>query len=215
MEEITTGDGRTVLFVSHNMASVKNLCTRAIVLDTGTIAFDGNVEEAINYYLKSSEIDADSVSLKNRTDRNGGENFRFIDCSIIDSKGLQQDNLLSGEKYEFKINYSLQLATNNIAIRLRFIDSQGVIRFLCNNYISDDYFHLDETQDSSISCIIPDFPLPNGSFSIQLTAVSNDGIIDDVEIAKKFKVIGGDFYNSGKEQISSMGVLVKNTFLIN
>ncbi|TWO34389.1 ATP-binding cassette domain-containing protein [Seonamhaeicola sediminis] len=52
MQDISKGEGRTVLFVSHNMASVKSLCTRAIVLEHGEMVFDGNTDEAVSFYLK-------------------------------------------------------------------------------------------------------------------------------------------------------------------
>src|SRR5690554_2229769 len=51
MQDISSGDGRTVLFVSHNMAAVQSLCTRAIVLDNGISVFEGDTQEAIDYYL--------------------------------------------------------------------------------------------------------------------------------------------------------------------
>ena len=52
-QDISKGDGRTVLFVSHNMAAVKNLCTRGLVLKHGKIVFNGGVEEAINKFTVS------------------------------------------------------------------------------------------------------------------------------------------------------------------
>lgn len=50
MQDVSKGEGRTVLFVSHNMGAVKNLCKRGIVLNQGQVAFDGGVEEAVGYY---------------------------------------------------------------------------------------------------------------------------------------------------------------------
>lgn len=55
MQDISKGDGRTVLFVSHNMAAVRNLCTRCIVLEHGKTVFEGYTDEAVDYYLDSSE----------------------------------------------------------------------------------------------------------------------------------------------------------------
>jgi len=52
MQEISRGDGRTVLFVSHNMAAVKSLCTKAIVIDNGYMVFEGDTDAAIDHYLK-------------------------------------------------------------------------------------------------------------------------------------------------------------------
>lgn len=59
MKDVSCGEGRTVLFVSHNMAAVKSLCTRGIVLENGLMTFDGGVSEAIEYYLRTSETATD------------------------------------------------------------------------------------------------------------------------------------------------------------
>ena len=56
MQDVSKGEGRTVLFVSHNMGAVKNLCKRGIVLDQGQVAFDGGVEEAVNFYINNNVI---------------------------------------------------------------------------------------------------------------------------------------------------------------
>lgn len=55
MQEVSRGEGRTVLFVSHNMGSVKNLCKKGIVLNNGLIEFQGSVEDAISKYITQSE----------------------------------------------------------------------------------------------------------------------------------------------------------------
>lgn len=65
MQDVSRGEGRTVLFVSHNMTAVKSLCTRGIVLENGMVMFDGNVSDAISRYTKTSG------SLENK---------RIIDC---------------------------------------------------------------------------------------------------------------------------------------
>ena len=54
MKDVSQGGGRTVLFVSHNMAAVKTLCTRGVVLENGTLAFDGTTDEAVSYYLNNN-----------------------------------------------------------------------------------------------------------------------------------------------------------------
>lgn len=82
MGEVSQGEGRTVLFVSHNMASVKQLCKKGIVLDKGSIGFNGSVENAIQFYkelgitkenkaiielikVKHAALTIDSVSINN------------------------------------------------------------------------------------------------------------------------------------------------------
>lgn len=55
MQDISKGDGRTVLFVSHNMAAVKSLCTRAIVLEHGKTVFEGATDDAVSHYLNQTK----------------------------------------------------------------------------------------------------------------------------------------------------------------
>ena len=59
MQDISKGEGRTVLFVSHNMMVVKNLCKTAIVLENGQIAFQGKVDSSIEYYMSSTSKNKD------------------------------------------------------------------------------------------------------------------------------------------------------------
>jgi len=213
MQDISKTDGRTVLFVSHNMAAVKSLCTRAFVIDNGSITFKGNTDDAVDYYLINNRNE-EHVNLNNREDRRGGKDFRFSDISIKDQKGVEQTNLLSGEHYTFDVRFSLKYAKDNIAIRLKFIDNQGVMRFLCNNAFTDTLYSLKETKQGNVSCVIPKLPLPNGEYSIQLTCLTSGGILDDIENVLIFNVVGGDFFGTGKEQVSKQGVLVENSFLM-
>lgn len=57
MQDVSKGEGRTVLFVSHNMAAVKSLCTKGIVIDNGQIAFRGNINNALKFYLNEIPTD--------------------------------------------------------------------------------------------------------------------------------------------------------------
>ena len=65
MQDVSRGEGRTVLFVSHNMGAVKNLCKRGIVLNQGKITFDGTSENAIDFYMKEGSISPNSRIVDN------------------------------------------------------------------------------------------------------------------------------------------------------
>ena len=54
MQDVSKGEGRSVLFVSHNMNAVRNLCHRGIVLDKGGVCYEGNINEAVDYYLNGN-----------------------------------------------------------------------------------------------------------------------------------------------------------------
>ena len=56
MQDVSKGEGRTVLFVSHNMPSIKMLCNKGVVLKNGMVDYSGNIENAVDYYLKDNEF---------------------------------------------------------------------------------------------------------------------------------------------------------------
>ena len=76
MQDVSRGEGRTVLFVSHNMAAVRSLCNRGIVLDQGEMVFDGTADVAVDFYING---DAEK------------EEKRIVDC-ITDKKGFVDIN---------------------------------------------------------------------------------------------------------------------------
>lgn len=214
MQDIAHGEGRTVLFVSHNMASVKSLCTRAIVLENGTSVFEGTAEEGVDFYLTFSNKEKNK-KLSERTDRDGGTSLRFTNIEINSDTRNNLMNVLSGEKYTFKVHYTSQQLLRKVSFRLMFIDSNQSIRFLCNNIFQSDFYNIDKTDDGYFEVVIPRFPLPNGNYTIQLTCRTENGVADDIEQATEFTVVGGDFFLTGREQINKEGVLVDYKFYTN
>ena len=63
MQDVSKGQGRTVLFVSHNMAAVRSLCNRGIVLDNGQSVFEGSAEESVDVYLEKYVVNANSQKI--------------------------------------------------------------------------------------------------------------------------------------------------------
>src|SRR5690606_26184352 len=104
MNDVTKGEGRTILFVSHNMASVKTLCQRGIMMENGRIHFDGDVDNAVLNYLGSNKL-------------NDGNRFRFQDVKneFFDlkeinfrNKGKSEDEpLLEDAEIEFATKFEI------------------------------------------------------------------------------------------------------------
>src|SRR5690606_16818706 len=95
MQDISKGDGRTVLFVSHNMAAVKSLCTRAIVLEHGKTVFEGETDKAINFYLKNSFKPKNSImALPLKV-----KDTLLIEFKFSDAVGKPAQTLILGNKY--------------------------------------------------------------------------------------------------------------------
>src|SRR5665647_1011542 len=64
MQDVASGDGRTVLFVSHNMGSMQTLCTNGILLKNGSIAFSGVIDDTVNYYISNQKVHGNYICSK-------------------------------------------------------------------------------------------------------------------------------------------------------
>ncbi len=80
MQDVSKGEGRTVLFVSHNMAAVRSLCTKGVLLENGTVNYQGAIDSTINHYLKDKETVRKNKIIDNV---NWKKNTLHIDCIEI------------------------------------------------------------------------------------------------------------------------------------
>jgi len=121
------GEGRTVLFVSHNIGAITALCSKAILLESGRAVEEGNAEEVVERYISSS-INLTSLSLREREDRTGSGKARIVDISLIDQKGHSLREAMSGQKVGFLINYEsvrdLRFARFKITIQNNLIPNR-------------------------------------------------------------------------------------------
>jgi lipopolysaccharide transport system ATP-binding protein len=106
MQDISREGGRTVLFVSHNMAAVKSLCTRGIVLENGGVKFEGNIDDAVKEYLQDN-LKNDNYFAEDNVDVKKDAFFKEI--KIIDEEGKNRRVFF----YEEQISISFKLKINN------------------------------------------------------------------------------------------------------
>jgi len=141
MQDVSTKDGRTVIFVSHNMGVLKSICNRGILLDKGKIEFENNaIEKVVSRYYNSTDTIVHIVPIIDRIDRVG-------DGSVF----IEQFTLVNMNK-----NAQLELG-NPISFRVSYHSKAGDLpyKFLIsiNSFIGDCVVFLD-------SSVIPDFPSP-------------------------------------------------------
>jgi len=98
--------GRTVLFISHQMATVRQLCERGLLLNDGCVVFDGESQAATNRYLMSVERKQTGTSLEGRTDREGNGRIRFAAVWATDFDGGVRGHFSSGDAVQIHIRYS-------------------------------------------------------------------------------------------------------------
>ena len=112
MQDVSRGGGRTVLFVSHNMASVQRLCSKGILLENGTIKYQGTASDTVHQYL-------DSYTAQSRfEDIDGDPNILYLEKAYIISSG---DNVIYNNntiKIEFTINVIKNIASLVVGFNL-------------------------------------------------------------------------------------------------
>ena len=115
MREAAKQDGRTVLYVSHNMNTIRQLCDRCIVLDKGKVIFEGDVDKAIEVYL------GDVKTKQKHNDFTKREEDKWIttDIKILYLDVLNNSNaVLFGEKFRFSLEYECRQDIGNLCFRI-------------------------------------------------------------------------------------------------
>jgi lipopolysaccharide transport system ATP-binding protein len=105
MKDLRSG-GRTVLFVSHNMAAIENFCERVIWIDNGRIKEDGSGSSVIRKYMSTfGAYNGSTVSLRDLSDRRGNGDARFTGLSFLDESGMQKNSIKSGDSLVIRLYY--------------------------------------------------------------------------------------------------------------
>lgn len=193
MQDISREGGRTVLFVSHNMAAVKSLCTRGIVMGNGSIVFDGEIEESIQYYLKGNDELLNSIDISVRKG-NG-----IVKINQVITYGAKH-NLLpqTGQPFhlEFELENNKKTPSSLIRFDLRIDDSLGQ-RIA---WMSDNILTLGEIIiPKSVVFKIDKLNLNNGIYYVTTHIQVNGEVSDWIQNAFSFEIIEGDFYGTGKK----------------
>jgi len=199
MKNVSRGEGRTVLFVSHNMAAVKNLCQNGVLLKDGHINFMGNIEDTINHYLTINTFDR-ATNIELSDDRQGSGDVIFADFHIENADGEKIDTAMTGED----ITLVFKLKTNkknidNVDVGFSFHDTyDNNMTNLYSSYQNVTY-SFDEEKYYTVKCKIKNFPFSSTTVSIK-GLIKSDGEISDwpKNILGQINVIFGDFYKTGK-----------------
>jgi len=199
MEDVSKKEGRTVLFVSHNMAAVKALCTKALVLKNGKVdLIKGDTEKAIQHYLRL-EDELMAMPLIDRKDRQGQGKVRMTHLEYRNSTNQPVSQLISGEKIEIRIYYKSTLEddgkNNMVGILIERNDGIAVLD-LSNVYTGHALEY--NKEKGYISCFIDKFPLSGGSYFVHLILWHNDMVQDWIKNAANLLVEEGDYYGTGQ-----------------
>ena len=125
MQDISKGEGRTVLFVSHNMDSVQKLCTKGLILKNGEIEFSGLINKAIQIYQNIYFDNQQTVWNLTKYDDNKDHHFQVIKFSIERNDIVLTENVKDKDDIFIVIDYISRLLENNITIGISLFDDRG------------------------------------------------------------------------------------------
>lgn len=197
MQDVAAG-GRTVLFVSHDLAAVEKLCSRAILLDAGRYEADGPTSQTIARY-QDSLVQAGSLDLSLRVDRKGAGFVRFTRIQTLDEHGREQSVFLSGRPLRVRMHYRASGTKALVSSRVSLtVNSWGKTYFLASTELhTDDCLTL--SPEGFIDCIVDELPLSLGTYYLGPFIEVNGVIQDWMDTAATLQVEDGNFYGTGKD----------------
>jgi lipopolysaccharide transport system ATP-binding protein len=202
MKEVSYGEGRTILFVSHNMVSVEAICKRAIVLNNGTIGYSGTVKEGIKNYIQSSASAEINTSLVNMN-RSGNGKLKFTKVIFYDEQMNPIAAPITGKKLTIGLEYttfSKDIKNVQAGIAINNASNGSQLTALINDISGNVFSTVPET--GVFFCQLPKLTIVSGQYTLNLFCSVNGDISDWLVNFLTFNVIEGDFYQTGRNMDS-------------
>lgn len=199
MNEVA-GSGRTVLFVSHNMAAVENLCTEGMLLDHGQTIYIGSVKEAVRNYISLFRPPSSKGFLLPSSKRLGSGEAQIISFSLEDKDGVCVEMVKTGDTFYFifRILSKKVLFQLDIGFSIHREEDDQLLFILYSSYVNKLY-RLDEGE-AELKCKIESLPLPEGRYLVKGQLMQAGEVLDVPYAGVGFiDVIEGDFFGSGQK----------------
>jgi len=213
MGDVAINEGRTVLFVSHNMMTIQSLCSNSIFFQTGEINYIGSTNDVVNKYLEN-DINSNEFNLPEKWVHEGNGSIRFTKWKITDPILGEGSKIGTGNNFRIKLFYEckpdVNLINSTVSVTILILDmySQPLLSG-STYYVNEDFVNI--YKRGIFLCEIPKLPLIPGIYKIYLWCSLNRIEADKVKDAGKFEVYPTDFFNSGKLPQKKHGsVLIEN-----
>ncbi len=207
MEDVT-GEGKTILFVSHNMSAVEILCNKGIVLGNSKLTFKGSQFDSISYYLNTNKKFI-QTNLENRKDRKGNQKIKIVSIQYSANKIFQSNNALTGKSLYFNFQYKIQqkIKSERIIVSLLITNSNGQSLILLHNRMTGNAFS-ELKEEGSIICKIDKLGLLPGGYNITYSIISDGEYIDGITNALYLNVSSGDYFGTGELPNKNQGIFL-------
>jgi lipopolysaccharide transport system ATP-binding protein len=185
-------EGRTVIFVSHNLSIVENLCPRALLIDRGRLAASGSSTEVIARYLDQLTA-AFATPLDERTDRSGKGTIRLLNAQFIGSKGVGQYAIGDDISIQFDLrsDYPVEMACR---LSVGIYGAQDNALISCDSALTGQTCRIAPNRVTRVTCRIVAPPLNLGEYHVAFAVFNrNDEPEDWISSLTKFSIASGVF----------------------
>jgi lipopolysaccharide transport system ATP-binding protein len=195
MGEVTR-DGRTILFVSHNLPAIKSICHRTLVLDGGRLAADGNTNQVLAEYLKTKAAANDMATERRWTesDAPASEAVRIISASVYPVCGTPNASIDVSTSFLIECKYRSLVSSVPLSITISMHDAQGLLLFA----IDPAEPPLPRPAGAyRSSCLVPGNLLNDGSYTITLVFHDGSRILLELPYIIRINILDSDDGRSG------------------
>ncbi len=169
MQDVSQGGGRTVLFVSHNMASIRTLCKHCVLLENGSVKKTGDVKDVCDLYIKGG---MDLLGAQWETPK-VDKDFQMYKAEIEDEAGTLRNNFSCDETFTLKLYFKVKKRIPGIWGYLHFQRSDGIVTWVSDsNDVSINKLEQLPLGESTIAIRIPKRVLGVGKYSVYLNFTS-------------------------------------------
>ena len=209
MEQVSRSEGRTVLFVSHNMAAIEALCSSGILLAEGRLITRGDAKATVQTYLHRSSSSG-QLKLDMRRDRQGSGALRFVAVELADEHRVKIPVFQCGATATLLLNFNNTLGRELRNVRVAIgIDNESEQRvLLLDTTLLGRDFETVPIGEGTIQVVIPKLSLLPGRYHFTIFATVNGVIADWIKDAASFDVEGGDFFGSGQLPPQGQGIFI-------
>lgn len=195
MNNITESEGRTVLFVSHNMGAIIQLCPNSILLNNGKITENGPSKEVVDKYLTTIFQPVNNLDLRNAPVRGGDGRLRFVSAQLKLENGEFTTSPIAGHPLDIILDVESRERLHKVKFVLTIFNQMGIAVTSFNVDAAGMHFNLPNGR-GRIACRIPKLPLPLGQYKIAVAASDDIGELDWVPTACIFNVHTSNFFDT-------------------
>lgn len=201
--------GRTVLFVSHNLAAVENLCSRGIWIDTGKIRMDGEAKEVIMAYMSTfAGEQASRFDLSGTENRMGSGEVRYTRLEYLSPDGTPCAIIRSGDGLVLRFHYRAEKTISDPSFGVQLFTEMGTLITECGPWIQGIHIPKVGPGDGYIDLAIESLNLIPGRYSFSLWITGQGGKpVYDGDVRASFEVDVSDVYKSGRMLDGRFGIV--------